>query len=272
MLEYTLELPEPLHEDIGALLLAAGAEGCWSDGNLLRIYATAEAFERTANSVLAAFEKKLPPGHPLPDTNWNATWEAQVKPFTVGNSLEVLAAHHVPSGTAELSLRLPRLGAFGTGHHPTTELLVREVLAHLLEGLAVADLGCGLGLLGLVAAHKGAKRVWFLDNNPVALDVTRENVAANYPPAAQLFFTTGTPATPPPFLAQVAFANINRNVHVAYAQAYAKLLVPNGLLWLSGVYANDTAPVSEALQQAGFHCEAEKTQQEWWASAWRHKA
>ena len=76
-------------------------------------------------------------------------------------------------------LRLDPGLAFGTGTHPTTRLCLQWMDGHDFQGQKVVDYGCGSGVLGIVAAIKGATEVICVDNDPQALVATRDNAARN---------------------------------------------------------------------------------------------
>ena len=69
--------------------------------------------------------------------------------------------------------------AFGSGTHETTQLCVRALEQHLKEGDHVIDIGCGSGILSIVAKELGAKKVIAIDLDPVAVDVAKTNFAHN---------------------------------------------------------------------------------------------
>ncbi len=113
---------------------------------------------------------------PPPDTRPFAA-PSRVGPFHI-------APPWAPDEDPEVTLGLTTLSidpgdAFGHGAHPTTRLMLTVLAALDVEGLAIADIGCGSGIVAIAAATLGASRVIAIDNDPAALAATRRNVAAN---------------------------------------------------------------------------------------------
>jgi ribosomal protein L11 methyltransferase len=139
--------------------------------------------------------------------------------------------------------------AFGTGSHPTTSLCL-AALSDLLAarpGASVLDVGTGSGLLAIAARKLGAGRVAANDNDPVAVEVARENAARNGA-AVEL---TGAPPAAIPGTFDLVVANILANVLVALAPALAAKLAPGGVLLLSGILAPQEEEVRSAHLAAG---------------------
>ncbi|MFA9444116.1 50S ribosomal protein L11 methyltransferase [Egicoccus sp. AB-alg6-2] len=174
------ELPtDPGSAEVAAARLwAAGAHGVWERPTGLVAW-----FDAPTDAV--------PPGGSWavePDHDWQAAWKATIRPVHAGRFAVVptwLAQDHRPAPD-ELTLVLDPGRAFGTGHHATTVLcleLLDELAAHrhdgtALEGLEVADIGCGTGVLAIAAARLGA-RVTAVDIDPDAVEVTGDNAALN---------------------------------------------------------------------------------------------
>lgn len=144
--------------------------------------------------------------------------------------------------------------AFGTGTHPTTQMCLREIEAHLVAGDHVLDVGTGSGILAIAAARLGAGRVVAIDVNPHACRVARANVGHNgfdrvVPVAA------GTPN----ILGRVAgFDLVLANLDSAgeaksWLPALSRLCRTGGKIVLSGFQAPGEAAVLAALGGANLH-------------------
>ena len=114
-----------------------------------------------------------------PARRWVETWQRTLKPMTIGPFLVVPEGCKTPPARGREILRVRFGQAFGTGEHATTRLCLRLVRAHLRRGDRVVDLGTGSGILAMAARRLGAGRVVAADNDDVALDVARVNLAAN---------------------------------------------------------------------------------------------
>lgn len=167
------------------------------------------------------------------DEDWGEGWKKDFRPLDVGRVRVrpswILEA--APPGAVEVVLD-PGM-AFGTGSHPTTSLCL-AALSELLgawPGASVLDVGTGSGLLAIAARKLGAGRVAANDEDPVAVDVARDNAARN---GAALELTLD-PVERIPGTFHVVVANILANVLVTLAPALAARLAPGGVLLLSGI-------------------------------------
>jgi ribosomal protein L11 methyltransferase len=90
--------------------------------------------------------------------NWNAAWEKDFNPIQLGTRCVVRAPFHSPS-SAEFDIVIAPKMSFGTGHHETTQLMMQHLLNQDLGGQSVLDMGCGTGVLAILAAMKGALHI-----------------------------------------------------------------------------------------------------------------
>jgi ribosomal protein L11 methyltransferase len=154
--------------------------------------------------------------------------------------------------------------AFGTGLHETTSL-VCEIVSRLTISAAVLDVGCGSGILGLVAIVLGASRVRALDVDADAIAVAKENAQRNgladrvEADTADVTNLTGT--------WPLVLANIEASVLVPMAPALSARLAPGGHLVLSGILATQEADVRAAYTHLE-HVET-RAKGEWIALAYR---
>jgi len=164
-----------------------------------------------------------------PEENWNAAWEAE---------------HPIWEPAPGIVIR-PRC-AFGAGYHETTSMMIAALLEKNLTGCRVLDMGCGTGVLGIVAARQGADRVVAVDIDPAAVQNARENADEN---GEKVEVRLGD--TPPDEPFELILANIHRNILLAQMPAYARSLTDGGELWLSGFYAADVSALLEEAERQG---------------------
>ncbi len=137
------------------------------------------------NSLAKTFEKdlNLPIWIKVEDEDWNLTWKKHWKPSPVGNSLLILPAWmDVPKTFSDRKIiRLDPGCAFGTGSHPSTLLCLEELDSYKYHpnGLKVADIGCGSGILSLTSLALGAKKVFAVDTDLLAINSTFNNFHLN---------------------------------------------------------------------------------------------
>ena len=193
----------------------------------------------------------------IPDQNWNEVWEKNYfKPLLIGGRCLVRAPFHTEYEPAEFELVIEPKMAFGTGNHETTTLMAEQILDMELTGKTVLDMGCGTGILGMLASLKGAKGVTAIDIDTWSFESTVENARLNN--ISNLQAKLGDASLLGPETYEVIFANIHKNVIISDLPSYEKVLLPGGQLYLSGFYTHDMPDIkvkaeSLGLQETGFH-------------------
>ena len=168
--------------------------------------------------------------------NWNEVWESDFKPIVVDNRCAVRADFHEPI-TADYELIITPKMSFGTGHHQTTYMMLQHVLDLELEGASVLDMGCGTGVLAILAVKKGARSADAIDIEPWCFENTQENVLLNACKTIQAYEGDARLLVGKKY--DVIIANINKNVLLQDIPTYASSLNAKGTLLLSGFYAAD---------------------------------
>lgn len=176
-----------------------------------------------------------------PDENWNATWEAE----------------H-PVEELPLAVRIVPHCAFGAGHHETTGMMIAALLTQDLTGKSVLDNGSGTGVLGIMAAKRGAASVIAVDIDDKSVESTRDNAELN-----QVAIDARLGCEPAPGEYDLILANIHRNILLAQMADYARYLRPNGQLWISGFYEDDIAPLREEAERQGLQFLQTNANGEW---------
>ena len=181
-----------------------------------------------------------------PDENWNAQWEAEHEEVELP-----LGVHITPHC------------AFGAGHHETTNMMIEALIEAQEQGYFtqerhVLDMGCGTGVLGIMAKKCGAASVVAVDIDDKSVTNTLENAAANH---VKLDVRLGD--TPPAGEYHFILANIHRNILVAQIPLYAQYLKHGGEVWLSGFYADDIPYLMEAAEAVGLQHVETRSKNEW---------
>lgn len=164
-----------------------------------------------------------------------AAWQSHTRPVVVADRLWVCFPwSEFDRGEADLLVEIDPGRAFGTGAHPTTRLLLAELVARLHGGESVLDVGCGSGVLAIAAARLGAAHVTAIDIEPEAIAATQANAARNH--LDHLVTARDTPIehiTGGPY--DVIVANIHAAPLIEMAPAIQRCLAPDGWLALSGL-------------------------------------
>ena len=169
-------------------------------------------------------------------TNWNAEWESNFKPVTVDNRCTVRAPFH-PATDCEFDIIIEPKMSFGTGHHETTHMMVQHLLDMELKDKYVLDMGCGTGILAILAEFRGATHIDAIDIDHWCYLNSLENVERNN--CKHISVYEGDSKLLKGKRYDVIVANINRNILLKDIGKYASCLNKEGTLILSGFYKND---------------------------------
>jgi ribosomal protein L11 methyltransferase len=185
----------------------------------------------------------------VPDEDWGEGWKKDFRPIDVGRVRVRPSWIDEPTPAGKVEVVLDPGMAFGTGSHGTTSLCLAALSDVLAErpGASVLDVGTGSGLLAIAARKLGAGRVAANDNDPVAVDVARENAARN----GATVELTALPVERIPGTFDVVVANILANVLVELAPALCAKVAPGGVLLLSGILTPQEDEVRRAQLAEG---------------------
>ncbi|MCB9447797.1 MAG: 50S ribosomal protein L11 methyltransferase [Flavobacteriales bacterium] len=192
--------------------------------------------------------------------NWNEEWEKNFHPIRVEDICLIRAPFHEPASRGMELVIMPRM-SFGTGHHASTWLMVREIMELDLEGKEVLDMGCGTGILAILAGKKGAKSVLGIDNYPHAIVNSEENAATNG--VTNVVFEVGDVDRLENTGFDFIFANINRNVLLEHLPQYAASLRSNGSLLISGFLSKDLMELYRKAKEQGLSLFGLRERQNW---------
>jgi len=200
----------------------------------------------------------------IEDQNWNAVWESNYEPVLIENQCYIHAPfHEVRKDVAYDILVEPKM-SFGTAHHETTALMISYLLQEDCKGKEVLDMGCGTGVLAILASMRQAKHIIAIDTDEWAFENCCENAQRNC--IANMDCLLGDVNRIPHTAFDIILANINRNVLLQDMATYAARLKAGGVLFLSGFYETEDLPIikNEAARQ-GLSYVSHKTKNKWTA-------
>jgi len=201
----------------------------------------------------------------IPQKNWNEVWESNFEPLEIGDKCFVRATFHEPRPEFPYEIVIDPKMAFGTGHHQTTSMMMELMLEEDFKGKKVLDMGCGTGILAILASMLGATDVMAIDYDPVCFASTEENARINHTPHIRV--ACGSKEAIPQEKYDVILANINRNILLDQLETYAQALEPSGILFMSGFYQEpDLVIISEAASRLGLKYVEHRTRQNWVAA------
>jgi len=179
---------EPVDENLTGLLVAeltlAGAESFWQDSDRLRAYFTPVSLDK--NQIQNLADRYSAAGHHLhygiqqiTSKSWDVAQDDSFEPIVIGNQCRVRGSKDKVADCYPYELVVNPSLSFGSGHHPSTSLCLAMQLEMDFQGKAVLDIGCGSGILSLLAEKLGAVKIDAIDNNPWATEVAGENFHLN---------------------------------------------------------------------------------------------
>lgn len=192
--------------------------------------------------------------------NWNEQWEKSFEPIFVDEKCMIRAPFHEKPADNVIDIIIEPKMSFGTGHHETTHLIVSRLLNLDLTDKIVLDMGCGTGILAILAKKRNCGKVLAIDNDEWAYTNSVENCERNN---VDIEVVLGDANQIKSNKFDVIIANINRNILLRDMHFYADALNINGLLLLSGFFSIDKEVLIEEANKIGLTLTFENTKNEW---------
>jgi len=223
-----------------------------------------EVLKPFQNDFEFAIEKEC-----IKSKNWNEEWEKNYfKPLVIKDECVIRAPFHTDFPKAKYEIIIEPNMAFGTGNHETTTMMIEHILENDMEGKKVLDMGCGTGILGILASMKGAEKVTAIDIDEWSFNGTKENSALNN--IQNIEVKQGNVSLLGAEKYDYIFANIQRNVLLNDMPVYSRCLKKNGKIFLSGYYENDMNDIKTKAEKQGLKDAGFKMKNNWVANAF-HK-
>ena len=206
----------------------------------------------------------------LPETNWEESWKDNYPPQQIGEKIVVLPYWLAQEPTDRLKVILDPGLTFGTGAHPSTQM-VMEVMEEVVKpGFRCLDLGSGSGILSITALRLGAGTAVGIDIDPKAEDIARENAAYNGFSAPAFTALTGNVTEDTGLMDTLAsqaydlvLVNIVADVIIGLAPVLPRFLTQSSVLVCSGILDTRLPDVLEALNAAGLTVTGIREKEDW---------
>jgi ribosomal protein L11 methyltransferase len=256
-----MDIPRWLEDEVVGLLsgqsLGAEFRPGPGDRGVLTVYLTSPEAASAAKRRLA---RALKHGAQTPelrrlrvdrveDAGWVERYQASLEPFHLGSRFVVHPAGDGRPGRGRTPIRLVPGRAFGTGEHPTTRLCAEWLERLVRPGSTWLDLGCGSGILSIVASRCGAGRVTAVDMDPDAVTVAAEVLAANGLSSRVKLLQGSAAARLGTFDGLVA--NIAAPFFLSEGPSLSRLILEGGLLIASGFPSDAANEVRQVLGRNG---------------------
>ena len=209
-------------------------------------------------------------GAPLPETDWEESWKDNYPPQEVGERIVVLPYWRADQETHRLKVILDPGLTFGTGAHPSTQMVMEQMEQVVQPGFRCLDLGSGSGILSIAALRLGAASAIGMDIDPKAEDIARENAAYNGYTAPEFTALTGNVTQDKALMEQLAaqeydlvLVNIVADVIIGLSPVLPNFLTENSTLICSGILDVRLEEVCQALRKAGLTVTAVKAKEDW---------
>ena len=252
---------EPFRDIFIAQLGALGFESFSETAEGFEAYIIKEEFDDTAvkeallwDGVQTSYEVQE-----IEQVNWNAEWENNFDPIEVDGKVYIRAPFHEEKLGFEYPMLIEPKMSFGTGHHQTTHMMIQWLLETDTTGDEVLDMGCGTGILGILAGMRGAAKVHGIDIDSWCIENTLENAQRNQCPMTAV--QGGADAIEGTF--DTICANINLNVLLADMEAYVRALKDGGTIFFSGFYQENIPALRAAAEEAGLTYVGSKEREQW---------
>ncbi len=187
----------------------------------------------------------------IEQTNWNEEWEKNFSPIVVDEACAVRAPFHEKFDTKYDIVIEPKM-SFGTGHHETTHMMIQHILNNDFNGKSVLDMGCGTGVLAILAEMKGATDIDAIDIDNWCYLNSLENVERNNCHNISVYEGDASLLNDKQY--DTIIANINRNILLNDMESYVACLNDSGILLLSGFYKDDIPIIKETCNNLGLTC------------------
>ncbi len=206
----------------------------------------------------------------LPQTNWEESWKDNYPPQPVGKNLIVLPYWNSEATEGRIPVILDPGLTFGTGAHPSTQMVMEFLEEQLRPGMRVIDLGSGSGILSIAALRLGAESAIGVDIDPKAEDIARENAGYNGFGGDRFTACTGNVTEDTALMEaltrdgyDIVLVNIVADVIIGLAPVLSRFLKPGGIVLCSGILDVREGDVHSALTAAGLEIVARREKEDW---------
>ncbi len=219
-----------------AVLPEYGFHGMEEVENGIKAYAKDGIADLEGLTALSTEMKLIFTIQQIEEENWNQSWESNFEPVVIPGKIQVRAHFHEPIDSVDHQILITPKMSFGTGHHPTTKMMMMAMLQTDFKGKTVADFGTGTGILSILAVQLGASSVAAIDNDDWSIENVKENINLNNANGIEVSKAEDLDNID---AVDVMLANINKNVLIEHVQSIRAKTHEKGILIISGLLRSD---------------------------------
>jgi len=197
----------------------------------------------------------------LKKQNWNAHWESNYQPVFINENCVIRADFHNVIPEIEYEIIITPKMSFGTGHHPTTSLVMNAMFDLEFKGKSVLDVGFGTGILSILASILGASNLVGVDVDNWAFENAQENALLNN--ISDIHFVHGDISSVINKKYDVILANINRNTILNDLKSYVEVMYESADIILSGFLTEDVPVILKESAKFGLELIVSKNKEKW---------
>ena len=193
--------------------------------------------------------------------DWNAEWEKNYPSVLFPGFCVVRPPFNPLEDEVKYDIIIEPKMSFGTAHHQTTSLIIDFLSCEQVAGKRLMDMGCGTGVLAILAAKMGAVDCVAVDNDSWAAENAKENVIRNGVDVDVFLGDSSLLRGDENY--EIFIANINRNILLDNMEIYSRSIKSGGVLFLSGFYENDIPILENKCTELGFVLSESRTKDNW---------
>lgn len=201
----------------------------------------------------------------IAQVNWNEEWEKNFNPILIDNTVYIRAPFHDKIEGIPYEIIIEPKMSFGTGHHETTHMMVKHLLTlakeNKIQGKYVLDMGCGTGVLAILAEQLGATKLDAIDIDNWCYLNSLENIERNNAKNIHVFEGDASLLLNKKY--DIIIANINRNILLNDMKTYLNVLNEDGILLLSGFYQDDIPIIDKEASKSGLKLHSIEEMNKW---------
>ena len=198
----------------------------------------------------------------LKEKNWNSIWESSFDPVFIDKRCCVRAPFHKKKTEYDIDIIISPKMSFGTGHHSTTFLMMRQLLSLNLREKTVLDIGTGTGILSILSEKIGATDIFAIDIDHFSYLNSLENTKLNNCQHISVFQTNVSNFEKNQTF-DFVLVNINKNILLNEMNNYVDCLSKNGFLILSGFLKSDFNIINDCVLNFNLKLSFKEVKKEW---------